>query len=168
MTNFSALERLVAIEDIRRLKAERDRAVDEREWELYKSMHTPDFVSYKPGGEDWVGAQMAADEAAAFLRGVISIHHSGSPVITFQSASEAAGHWTLKDHMFWEEDGESYWWKGYGTYDETYVLLDKRWFFKTRLLNRTWVEHSPGAVFPRPAQNDGKRPHSAENPPSTV
>jgi hypothetical protein len=51
MTNFSALERLVAIEDIRRLKAERDRAVDERDWELYKSMHTPDFVSYKPGGK---------------------------------------------------------------------------------------------------------------------
>ena len=46
------LQRLVAIEDIRRLKAFRDRAVDDKDWDAYEAMHAEDFFSSSPGRRD--------------------------------------------------------------------------------------------------------------------
>lgn len=42
---MSDLERLVALEDIRALKARRDRAIDAKDWETFEATHWPEHIS---------------------------------------------------------------------------------------------------------------------------
>ena len=42
---MSDLERLVELEAIYRLKARRDHAVDQKDWETYAALHTDDYVA---------------------------------------------------------------------------------------------------------------------------
>jgi hypothetical protein len=48
-SEMSELEQLVAIEEIKRLKARRDRAVDTKDWKLYESLHAADAWSEAAG-----------------------------------------------------------------------------------------------------------------------
>jgi hypothetical protein len=134
------LERLVAIEDIRFLKARRDRSVDQKDWVLYESFHTPDFISFGIGRADWASAREATEQAAKALEGKISVHHSVSPAITIHSPTEASAIWTMKDYIVSEQDGVQRCRRGYGYYDETYVKVGGEWKFKTRTLSRVWSE----------------------------
>ena len=45
MDDISAIERLKALDEIRLLKARRDRAADTKDWTLYESLHAPDHRS---------------------------------------------------------------------------------------------------------------------------
>ncbi|CAN5428282.1 hypothetical protein BH09ACT10_BH09ACT10_20730 [soil metagenome] len=47
--------------------------------------------------------------------------------------------------MFWRQDGQEYWFHGYGYYFETYAKLDGRWVFTSRRVERIHVRSSPGA-----------------------
>ena len=42
---MTEIDNLVAIEEIKLLKARRIRAMDEKNWPLYESLHAPDHVS---------------------------------------------------------------------------------------------------------------------------
>ena len=53
---ISGLEKLLALEDLRALKARRDRAVDTKDWELLESLHAPDHTSYNDDYSPWVTA----------------------------------------------------------------------------------------------------------------
>ena len=44
--DMSDLEWLVALEEIRQLKARRDRYVDAHDWDAYQALHAPDHISY--------------------------------------------------------------------------------------------------------------------------
>ena len=43
------IERMVALEEIFRLKGRRDRALDTRDWETYIARHVPEHVSENEG-----------------------------------------------------------------------------------------------------------------------
>ena len=55
MEGMSDIERLVALEEIRLLKARRDQAIDTKNWELYHSLHAPHHVSHNEGLPRWEG-----------------------------------------------------------------------------------------------------------------
>ncbi|MCB2060527.1 MAG: nuclear transport factor 2 family protein [Novosphingobium sp.] len=149
MEGMSDLERLVALEDIKLLKARRDRAVDTKDWDLYLSLHAPDHVSDNDGFDRWESAEvMIANVRKSLGPDKISVHHSHSPEITFESPTKAKGIWGMEDNIHWEEDGTRLWLQGYGFYHETYEKRDGTWLFTSRRLRRTYVRTSvePDAI----------------------
>lgn len=141
------LERLVALEAIRELKARRDQAVDRKDWETYVALHTDDFVGAAIPGAKGAGGRAAAEALARQMENVTTVHHSHSPVIEFQDADHATGVWAMEDNLFWYRHGEKQWLRGFGFYHEAYVRgADGRWRFSHRRLERTHAETSPGAA----------------------
>jgi hypothetical protein len=148
MAEMSDLERLLAIEDIKFLKARRDRAVDTKDWATYEALHAPDHISHhdeKDGGR-MVGASNMVRQVSAIMADVISVHHSHTPQITFQSPTQATGIWGMEDNIFWKQGDEDHWLRGFGFYHETYEKRDGQWLFTSRQLKRTHVRMSPGAT----------------------
>ena len=149
MTEMSDLERLVALEEIKNLKARRDRAVDTKDWDLYLSLHAPEHVSNNDGFDRWNNAAEMIENVKRFLpEGKVSVHHSHSPEITFESPTKAKGIWGMEDNIYWGEGGKRYWLQGAGFYHETYEKQKGRWVFTSRSLKRTYVRTSvePDAV----------------------
>jgi hypothetical protein len=147
MHEMNALDRLVEIEAICRLKARRDQAVDRKDWNVYAALHTDDYVVHSIGDQPIVGGRAAADTLAVHLANVTTVHHSHSPVIEFQGRTHATGVWMMEDNLFWLRGGEKQWLRGFGYYHESYVRgSDGQWRFSARRLERTHAETSPGAA----------------------
>jgi hypothetical protein len=134
---ISDIQRLIAIEDIKQLKARRDRAVDSKDWDTYTALHAPDHYSHNYGEERRDGAAVNTEFVKKALGpDVISVHHSHTPDITFDSPTKARGIWGMEDNIFWKEDGKDYAMCGFGFYHETYEKRDGRWVFTSRQLKR--------------------------------
>lgn len=149
---MSDIEQLMALEEIKRLKARRDRAVDTKDWNTYLALHAPDHKSHNDGHEPWNSAQEMITNVRKLLgEGTISAHHSHTPEITFKSSSKAKGIWAMEDNIFWKEGGDDHWLQGFGFYHETYEKREGKWLFTSRQLKRTHVrtsvEPKPGAKF---------------------
>lgn len=135
------LEALFATEEIKLLKARRDRAVDTKDWDIYLALHAPDHESHHEGLAPWIGAQAMIEQVRARLGpDVISVHHSHTPQITFDAPDKAKGIWAMEDNIFWNEDGEAHWMQGFGFYHESYEKRDGRWLFVKRELKRTHIQ----------------------------
>ena len=154
------LERLVALEAIRTLKARRDHAVDRKEWGLYASLHTDDHVAESVGAVPLVGGRVVADQLAVALAGLPTVHHSHTPVIEFDGPERASGVWAMSDSLFWSRDGVAQWLRGFGFYHERYVRVNGAWLFCYRRLERTHVETSDGAAALR-VDLSGENPYMA-------
>lgn len=142
---MSDVEWLVAIEQIRQLKARRDRALDRKDWDAFRATHWPEHIS------ETTGSTTTLDETITFLdsglRLVDTTHHSHSPEITFSSATEAKGIWMMEDMLYWNQGEEAHWLHGYGYYHETYLKRDGEWRVIHRSLERSHVHLSPGATL---------------------
>lgn len=144
---MNGIERLVALEAIRELKARRDQAVDRKDWAAYAAMHSDHFVGAAIPGMQGKGGQAAAAALEVQMANVTTVHHSHSPVIEFQDESHATGVWAMEDNLFWYRHGEKQWLRGFGFYHESYVKeADGQWRFTHRRLERTHAETSPDAT----------------------
>ena len=144
--DMSDVEWLVALEEIKQLKARRDRYADAHDWEGYESLHAPDHVSHNDGFERWNNRDEMIANVRRLMADNISVHHSHTPQITFESATKATGIWGMEDNIFWRKDGEEHWLQGFGFYHETYEKRDGQWLFTSRQLKRIHVRTSAGAV----------------------
>lgn len=145
MSGMSGVEQLLAIEEIKRLKAQRDRAADTKDWDLYLSLHAPDHVSDNEGFPRWESAQEMIDNVSRLMGDhVTTVHHSHTPEITFESPGKARGVWGMEDLIFDAESGELLI-HGFGFYHETYEQRNGRWLFTNRRLKRTLVREKPEA-----------------------
>jgi hypothetical protein len=147
MNRMSDLERLVAIEEIKNLKARRDRAVDTKDWVTYENLHAPDHYSHNEGFARWNGAAEMVANVRRLMEDVTSVHHSHTPDITFDSPTTATAIWGMEDNIFWKQGNEDHWLRGFGFYHETYEKRGGTWVFTSRRLKRTCVQTSPGALF---------------------
>lgn len=146
MTGMTDIETLLALEEIKLVKAKRDRAVDTKDWDLYLSLHAPDHRSHNDGYEAWNSAEEMIRNVRELLGpGKISVHHSHTPEITFESSTKAKGIWAMEDNIFWKEDGVEHWLNGFGFYHETYEKRDGTWLFTSRQLKRTHIRTSKDA-----------------------
>jgi hypothetical protein len=136
------IDRLLAIEEIRLLKARRCRAVDDKDWELYRQCHTPGAKSYALGSDadPIVGRDAMTESLKAALAGKTTVHHVHTPEITILSPVTAEGVWAMEDMLWWEHGGTEYWTHGYGRYYETYEKLDGKWLIASRRLVRQRVD----------------------------
>lgn len=139
------LDRLIAIEDIKLLKARRIRAMDEKRWADYEALHAPDHVSDAYANGPAVGAKENTEKLAQVLSGITSVHHAHTPEIEFTSNETATGIWAMEDQLFWKQGDEDHWLHGYGHYHEKYRRDAGSWRFVYRKLTRLRVDISPGA-----------------------
>jgi ketosteroid isomerase-like protein len=143
---MSEIEHLIELEKIYRLKARRDHAVDQKDWDTYAELHADDYLAMSITAEPIVGGRAAADQLAVQMANVTTVHHCHTPVITFQDRDNATGVWAMEDNLFWYRGGEKQWLRGFGFYHETYRKEpDGQWRFVYRRLERTHAETSPGA-----------------------
>ncbi len=138
MTGMTDIERMVALEEIFRLKGRRDRALDTRDWETYIALHVPDHVSENEGEQPRSGARGNALWVAKTLEGVQTVHHSHTPEIVFESASQARGVWGMEDILV-DEASKRLLLHGFGFYHERYEKRGGEWLFCWRQLRRTLV-----------------------------
>lgn len=143
MTGMSDIEQLLAIEEIKLLKARRDRACDTKDWDLYRELHADNHVSHNDGFARWENADVMIENVKALLdKGRTTVHHSHTPEITFEAADKARGIWAMEDLIFDSETDELLI-HGFGFYHETYQHIGGKWLFTSRQLKRTHVRNQP-------------------------
>lgn len=147
---MTELERLIAVEEIKRLKARYFRCVDTKDWDGYQAVFCDDVafdVSCDiPEGGIVVGAAAATAIAREGLSGdVVSVHHGHCPEIEITSPHTAHGVWTMEDRLFWGPEsafpGQAL--HGMGHYTETYQKTAGGWRIKSLRLSRLRVEFTP-------------------------
>lgn len=135
-------ERLLAIEEIKRLKARYFRCMDTKDWVGFAEVFAPDAVmdmSAEVADSD-EGITTGNLAIASFVRShvgeVETVHHGHMPEIEITSATTATGIWAMEDVLRWPEGALLRALHGYGHYHETYVLLDGSWRIATLRLTR--------------------------------
>jgi len=162
------IEVLLAIESVRKVKAQYWYAMDRKDWKLLASVFTADAIvdfrgerDLRPGqGIDQLPpveqALAAGDEAAhqgreAIVRWYIqvlehwvTVHHGHAPIIDVLSPTSAKAIWPLFDYI---DDGKNAM-KGYGHYYERYRKEeDGRWRICYLALTRLHKEGTHPATF---------------------
>jgi len=150
MDEITGLERLLALEDIRMLKARRDRAVDTKDWGMLEALHAPDHTSYNDDFPPWTTASEMIANVRVIMGDLQTAHHSHTPEITFDAVDRASGIWAMNGLSVWNQGDEEHWFLGVGHYFETYEKRDGVWLFTSRRLKYLFTKRSPGAIFPPP------------------
>ncbi len=150
MEEISSLERLLALEDIRLLKARRDRAVDTKDWAMLESLHAPDHTSYNDDYPPWTTAEEMVANVRVIMQNLQTAHHSHTAEITFDAPDRASGIWAMTGLSLWNQEDQEHWFLGVGHYFETYQKRNGNWLFTSRRLKYLFTKSSPGAIFPPP------------------
>jgi hypothetical protein len=140
------VERLIAIEDIKQVKAKYFYGLDHKEWELWRrEVWAPDGRLEVPEADtvvqpfdkvlEWV-SRSCGDQ--------VSVHHGHMPVFEFTSDTSAKVIWAMEDRLYRTkefplEDGSTQL-HGFGHYHETYVKLDAGWRIQSSRLTRLRIE----------------------------
>jgi hypothetical protein len=143
-------ERLLAIEEIKCLKARYFRLMDTKQWAQWETLFAPDLVAEFPDDQpgaipfrnrrDFVQAIEASNGPA------LTLHHGHTPEIEILTPTSARGIWVMQDWMQWPASGPFPFGMqkliGWGHYHETYVKLAEGWCIKTLRLTRLHLERS--------------------------
>ena len=105
---MDAAEQLLAIEQIKQLKARYFRNMDTKDWDGFAGVFAPDAVldvTGETGADD--GIVRGNEQIAAYVRGhvdpVTTVHHGHMPEIEITSATTATGIWSMEDMLRWPE-----------------------------------------------------------------
>ena len=143
--------KLLAIEEIKQLKAQYFQRLDSKERDELAALFTPHaLIDYsrhaidlidnhgrtdiKPSPPEWifVGGAAATGFLSPLLAEVISVHHGHDPQVTITGPESATGFWSLYDRL--EFADEVY--HGYGHYEEEYQWVNSRWRISRLVLTR--------------------------------
>jgi hypothetical protein len=152
---MNALDRLLALEEIKVLKARYFRCVDTKDWSGFKAVFAAEAtfdISQDVPGCILTGPDRIAAAASVPLTGCTSVHHGHCPEIELTSDVTAMGVWAMEDILRWADDADSpiRALHGYGHYHETYVKTSAGWRIQTMKLTRLRVD-----VDPRPIADAG-------------
>lgn len=148
------LQKLLAIEAIKRAKARYFRGVDCADAELVRGILAEDCVlDYRgcctdPGsGRDFLPAMnvvlrgRASWSSDGFAKaGIVSVHQGHDCEIDITSETTAAAIWSMTDRLFMPAGAAFSCMVGYGHYHETYEKIDGAWKLKTLRMTRIRVE----------------------------
>jgi hypothetical protein len=148
MTESSALQKLLEIEQIKQLKARYFRALDEHRWDDLRGLFTEDvqviididatgagLYNYN-GLDDFIG------QVSKTLEGVSHVHHGHMPEITLEGDDRASGIWAMNDYLVHPHQVIN----GYGHYRERYQRgADGAWRIAHLHLTRLRREVTPRA-----------------------
>ena len=131
---MSDIERLLAIEEIKRLRARYCRFLDTKRWEDLPALFTADaefwgFASC-PDGSSFEGWR---DGVKSRLSDVVMFHHCHSPDIVFLDDMTARAVWAMEGYLEWPEPlglaeaPEARGLRGFGHYQDEYRFEDGNW-----------------------------------------
>jgi len=151
------LDRLIAVEDIKKLKARYFRDLDTKDWDDLPSIFALDAAfdlravnsvrqlttgEMMPplGGEDQIfrGRATIVAMIRSALEGLYTVHHGHTPEIEITGATTARGIWVLED-MLRKPSGQLLF-TGFGHYHETYENGGSGWEIKTSRLTRLYMD----------------------------
>ncbi len=144
------LTKLLAIEEIKQVKARYFRTMDTKDWDGYAEVFAPDAVMdmRSEGSRDGVardemvttGNRAIAEFVKAAIDTVTTVHHGHMPEVTFTSDMTADVIWAMEDKLRWPEGSPISTLHGYGHYHETYRLVDGAWKIQTLRLTRLRID----------------------------
>ncbi len=146
----ASVARLVAIEEIKQLKARYCRALDRKDWALMREVFTADavFGPFPPAEHVLRGP----DDIAAFLERsmatVRSVHQAYMPEIELESPVTARGTWAMRDLVAFDHGPDGpIGVRGFGHYHERYECENGRWSIASLRLDYLQLDPLPGG-FP--------------------
>jgi uncharacterized protein (TIGR02246 family) len=136
------LQRLIDIEDIKRLKARYFRALDHKDWDEFGKVFASDaHLEVPEGNVSEHGRAAVVASVSGVLAGVRTVHHGHMPEIEVTGADTARGIWAMFDYVeFPAADGHRVGLQGYGHYTEEYVREDGEWRIKRLHLSRLRID----------------------------
>ena len=150
------VERLVAIEEIKMVKARYFRGVDTNDADLVRGILAEDCVLDYMGcctdpvtGRDYLPAmnmvmrgKASWSSAGLAAAGIVSTHHGHNCEVTLTGGATASAIWSMTDRLFMPAGAAFSVMIGYGYYHETYERVDGIWKIKTLRIQRIRVEAS--------------------------
>ncbi len=137
---MSPLEKLLAIEAIKHLKARYFRYLDTKQWDQLPTVFTDDMQVISHTGEVWMsGGEAFAESLQNSLQHSVSCHQGFTAEIDIIDEVNAKGIWAMQDVIEWEDRHPREGWKsivGYGHYHETYQRVKGDWLIATLSLHR--------------------------------
>jgi len=140
------IERLTAIDEIKRVKAKYFWGLDHKDWDLWRRevwaldgrLEVPEVNElYEP-------LEKVIEAVSSQVGDQVSVHHGHQPIIEFTSDTEAKAIWAMEDRLYRSKEYPLYdgsmFLHGFGHYHETYVKLDAGWRIKSSRLTRLRVE----------------------------
>jgi hypothetical protein len=147
-SEMTDVEKLLAIEEIKRLKAKYFYYFDTKDWERWKTeVWAPDARLEVPEASmDLSGVDTIITWCAEAAGNQISTHHGHMPIIDILSDDMAKGIWAMEDILRHPKNQPSThgftYLHGFGHYHETYLRRSNGWRIKSTRLTRLYVERS--------------------------
>jgi hypothetical protein len=142
------IDKLLAIEEIKRLKSRYFWGLDHKDWDFWKSeVWAPDARLIVPeASRECVGIDAILAYVKESTADQVSVHHGHMPDIEITSDTTATGVWAMEDRLYRTKqfplaDGSIYL-HGFGHYHETYVRRDAGWRIQSTRLTRLRIELS--------------------------
>ena len=136
------VEKMLAIEEIKRVKSKYFYGLDHKDWDLWKrEVWAPNGKLIVPeASNEAVGFDAVIAYVSASTADQISVHHGHMPNIEITSDTTASGVWAMEDRLFRTKehplaDGSTYL-HGFGHYHEEYVRLPNGWRIASTRLTR--------------------------------
>jgi uncharacterized protein (TIGR02246 family) len=137
------LQRLLDIEEIKRLKARYFRALDTKDWDEWAQVFAKDAVMEVPEADVLNrGRDTIVASVSRALTGATTAHHGHMPEIEITGPDTARGTWAMFDYVEWaaSKPEARVGLKGYGHYREEYVREDGAWRIAHMHLSRLRVD----------------------------
>lgn len=145
----SSLKRLIAVEDIRKLRARFARALDLKEWTVLRGCLTDDchFDCTQEEGvtEPWLGGDAIVENISCSFATAVTVHHAHTAEIEIEGDASATGLWAMQDLLKFPGTPTINI-VGYGHYHERYRKEDQVWRICAYKLTRLRVDVSQSAA----------------------
>lgn len=144
--DYLNLDALCHIKQIEFLKARYCRAIDEKRWNDLPEMFTSNASFQGFGGGIISSASAFVEHISRLLEGSVTVHHLHQHEIAFVGGAEATGVWSMMDYNEWSASGvlrkipSAKGFRGYGSYEDRYLLVDGVWHIESMRLKRIRVD----------------------------
>ena len=131
------LEDLIAIEEIKQLKARYFRLMDQGRWDEFRELFCEEVEqSARLSPEETPAGSLGRDTVVAHIRdslaGMRSVHHGHMPEIEILAPDRATAIWALYDHC---TQGDETIFFGAGFYRDDYVKREGHWLIQATHLD---------------------------------
>ena len=143
MDERELLQRLLDIEEIKRLKARYFRSLDQQRWDEFAEVFSADAHLEVPEGDvDERGRAAVVASVSGVLAGVRTVHHGHMPEIEITGPDTARGIWAMFDYVEFPvaEGAARFGLQGYGHYTEEYVREGGQWRISHLHLSRLRID----------------------------
>ena len=142
------IERLVAIEEIKKLKARYYRFLDTKQWDDFENVFAPDAVMDMRGPDRILESEAGAYKGATIIRQFAeraigagtSTDRAFLPEIEILSPTSARAIWAQEDKVTWPPGHENAVLEGFGHEYESYERIDGEWKIQSTCLVRVSVK----------------------------